>query len=95
VGGNLENPGGGRRQVEFDAMAFARSFGVTRAIELVDQITAHLLRYPIDDATRDYLITVLVGTADPADWSLDYPGAETQVKQFLVELMRLPEFQLT
>jgi hypothetical protein len=38
---------------------------------------------------------VLVGSADPDDWSLDYPGAETQVKQFLVELMRQPEFQLT
>jgi uncharacterized protein (DUF1800 family) len=95
MGGTLENPGSNRRPVEFDAMAFARSFGVAKATPLVDQITGHLLRYPLDEATRDYLITVLVGSADPDDWSLDYPGAETQVKQFLVELMRQPEFQLT
>jgi hypothetical protein len=92
MGGSFDGRGG--TQVQVDSMAFARSFGVNKAADLVDNFAAHLLRYPIDEATRDYLITVLVGTADPNDWSLNYPGAETQVKQCLVELMRLPEFQL-
>jgi hypothetical protein len=94
MGGSFDGRGGNRAQIEVDAMAFARGFGVAKAAELVDSFTTHLLRYPLDEATRDYLITVLIGTADPDDWSLDYPGAETQVKQCLVELMRLPEFQL-
>ncbi len=92
MGGSFDGRGG--TQIQVDSMAFARSFGVEKATELVDSFTAHLLRYPLDEATRDYLITVLIGTADPDDWSLNYPGAETQVKQCLVELMRLPEFQL-
>jgi hypothetical protein len=93
MGGSFDGRSG--TQIQVDSMALARSFGVSKATDLVDNFTTHLLRYPIDEATRDYLITVLVGTADPNDWSLDYPGAETQVKQCLVELMRLPEFQLT
>jgi len=95
MGGTIENPGNtNRSQIEVDAMAFARGFGVDKAADLVDGFTAHLLRYPIDEATRDFLITVLVGSADVNDWSLNYPGAETQVKQCLVQIMRLPEFQL-
>jgi len=95
MGGNIDNPGNPRfTQIEVDAMALARSFGVTKATELIDSFTAHLLRYPIDEATRDFLITVLVGSADPDDWSLNYPGADRQVKDCLVQIMRLPEFQL-
>jgi hypothetical protein len=37
---------------------------------------------------------VLIGSADPNDWSLNYPGADKQVKDCLVQIMRLPEFQL-
>ena len=95
MGGNIENPGSARlTQIDVNAMAFARSFEVNKATDLVDSFAAHLLRYPLDEATRDFLITVLVGSADPNDWSLDYPGADTQVKQCLVQIMRLPEFQL-
>jgi uncharacterized protein (DUF1800 family) len=95
MGGTIENPGNARQtQIEVDAMALARSFGVNKAADLIEAFTTHLLRYPIDEATRDFLITVLVGSADPDDWSLDYPGADTQVKQCLVQIMRLPEFQL-
>jgi len=95
MGGNINNPGNSRlTQIDVDAMAFARSFGVEKATDLIDHFTAHLLRYPIDEATRDFLITVLVGSADPDDWSLNYPGADKQVKDCLVQIMRLPEFQL-
>jgi uncharacterized protein (DUF1800 family) len=95
MGGTIENPGNTRQmQIEVDAMDLARSFGVSKATDLIEAFTAHLLRYPIDEAARDFLTTVLVGSADPDDWSLDYPGADTQVKQCLVQIMRLPEFQL-
>jgi uncharacterized protein (DUF1800 family) len=95
MGGNIENPGNARlTQIEVDAMALARSFGVDKAPDLIDSFTAHLLRYPIDEATRDFLMTVLIGSADPNDWSLNYPGADKQVKDCLVQIMRLPEFQL-
>ncbi len=95
IGGTVEAPGNtNRTQIDVDAMAFARSFGADKAPALVDGFTAHLLRYPIDEATHDFLITVLVGSADPNDWSLNYPGADRQVKDCLVQIMRLPEFQL-
>lgn len=95
MGGNINNPGNSRlTQIEVDSMALARSFGVEKADDLVDNFTAHLLRYPLDEATRDFLITVLVGTSDVDDWSINYPGADKQIKDCLVQIMRLPEFQL-
>jgi len=93
-GGTFDGRNNNRAQLEVDAMALARSFGVNKAPELVDHLTAHLLRYPIDEATRDFLITVLIGTANVDDWSLDYPGADTQVKDCLTQIIKLPEFQL-
>lgn len=95
MGGNITNPGNSRfTQIEVDAMALARTFGVEKADALVDHFTAHLLRYPVDEATRDFLITVLVGSSDVDDWSINYPGADKQIKDCLVQIMRLPEFQL-
>jgi hypothetical protein len=54
-----------------------------------------LLRLPIEQPTLDFLLEVLVGTADPNDWSLNYPGADKLVKDFLIQVVRLPEFHLT
>ena len=76
-------------------MDFARSFGLSSATELADAMASHLLRIKPDPETMEALLSALVGTADSADWSLDYPGADRQVAGFLVELVRLPEFQLT
>ena len=95
AGGNLDGLGADPSPVDFDAMGFARSFGLSGATELAHAMAAHLLRIPPDRETADFLLSVLLGTADPDDWSLDYPGADRRVSEFLVELVHLPEFHLT
>lgn len=95
VGGTIENPGGNNGPIRFDAMKFARSFGLDAARELAQAIATHLLAIPLEAEAFEALLAVLVGSADPSDWSLNYPGAEEQVRGFLVELMRQPEFHLT
>ena len=85
----------GQPYVRFDALAFARSFEITGARELAAAMIRHLLRMPISEETLDFLTTVLVGSADPDDWSLDYPGADRLVTACLVQIIRLPEFHLT
>lgn len=95
VGGTIDDPGGNGGAIVFDAMRFALSFGVTTARELAQAMAAHLLAFPLEEDAFEALLTVLVGSADPEDWSIYYPGAEQQVRSFLVELMRQPEFHLT
>jgi len=94
IGGTLDNPGGNNGLAPLDVMAFARSFGQTKARPLAQAMVEHLLAVPLVEETFEALMTVLVGSADPEDWSLDYPGAEEQVKSFLVALIRQPEFHL-
>ncbi len=94
LGGTLDNPGGNNGLAPLDVMAFARSFGQTQAQPLAQAMTEHLLAVPPAKETSAALLTVLVGSADPEDWSLDYPGAEEQVKNFLIALVRQPEFHL-
>jgi uncharacterized protein (DUF1800 family) len=95
VGGTIDNPGGNNGPIVFDAMRFALSFGITTARELAQAMAAHLLAFPLEEEAFEALLTVLVGSADPEDWSIYYPGAEEQVRSFLVELVRQPEFHLT
>ncbi|MGH7494622.1 MAG: DUF1800 domain-containing protein [bacterium] len=94
TGGRFDDPGGGRGLAPLEIMKFARSFGPTQARELAHAMADHLLAVPLAGETFEALLAVLVGTADPEDWSLDYPGAEQQVKDFLVALVRQPEFHL-
>ncbi len=94
-GGVLDNPDSNRSPIKFDAMAFARSFNLTGAQELAEAMEAHLLRLPANEASREFLLQVLLGTASPEDWSLNYPGADKLVQDFLVQLVRLPEYHLT
>ncbi len=91
----LRDPNTNEPPVRFDPLEFARSFGLSGAQELLDAMTGHLLRLPVSEQTRDSLLSVLVGTADPNDWSLEYPGADRQVKEFLIQVLRLAEHHLT
>lgn len=93
-GGLYKNPDSRRTPIKFNAMKFGSEFGISRAPELAQAMVSHLLRMPIDNETFEFLLSVLVGSADPDDWSLHYPGAERQVTEFLIQLIRLPEFQL-
>ncbi|MCG8605031.1 DUF1800 domain-containing protein [bacterium] len=81
--------------MEFDPLAFARSFGTEDARTLAQAMVDHLLRISVSEETLNFLVTTLIGTADPSDWSLDYPGADRQVQAFLVQVIRLPEYHLT
>lgn len=97
-GGNINRPDANPERVKpivVDAMAYARSFGVYRARDLVEKWIGHLLSFGVDEATKEFLLSVLIETADENDWSLDYPGAEVRVKNCLTQIVRLPEFQLT
>ncbi len=55
----------------------------------------HLVRLPLSQEQMDFLVTVLIGTANEDDWSLAYPGADRLVTECLVQLLRLPEFHLS
>ncbi len=79
---------------EFNAMDFARSFGLDSVHELAEAMTNHLLRIPISESTTDFLVSVLLGSANPEDWSLNYPRADRLVTGFLTQIVRLPEFHL-
>ncbi|MFQ5675235.1 MAG: DUF1800 family protein, partial [bacterium] len=94
-GGLYNNPDSNRSPIVFDPLKFARSFGLSGATDLAQAMVAHLVRLPISEETMSFLISVLVGSAAVDDWSLDYPGADRLVKEFLVQVTRLPEFHLT
>jgi len=98
MGGNISRPSANPNNVKpivVDAMTFARSFGVNKARELIDKWVEHLLPFALDVDTKEFLLSVLIETANEDDWSLDYPGAETRVRNCLTQLVRLPEYQLT
>jgi len=98
LGGNISRPGANPNNLKpivVEAMTFARSFGVSKARELIDKWVEHLLPFALDVDTKEFLLSVLIETAAEDDWSLDYPGAETRVRNCLTQLVRLPEFQLT
>lgn len=81
--------------VEFEPLEFARSFGIADAQGLAEAMIRHLLQISVSQETFDFLLTALLGSADPGDWSLDYPGADRFVRSFLVQVLRLPEYHLT
>lgn len=85
-----------RRQkpIRIDAMAFARSFGIDTPRELLDAWLEHLLPVPVDEATHAFLLDILLSGAAEEDWSLNYAGVEERVLRCLVQIVRLPEFQL-
>ncbi len=91
----LRDPDTGETPIEFDVMAFARSFHLEQARELARAMVNHLLRMPIPDETFEFLLSVMLGTASEDDWSLNYPGAETLIARFLIQIVRLPEFHLS
>lgn len=79
---------------EFNPMDFALSFEIDTVQELAEAMTKHLLRIPVDENTMDFLVSVLLGSANPEDWSLNYPGVKRLVSEFLIQVVRLPEFHL-
>jgi hypothetical protein len=81
--------------VGFDSVEFARSFNIAEVEALAAAMIRHLVRFDVDQETIEGLIPALLGTASPGEWTLDDPLAETRICNFLTEVIRLPEFQLT
>ena len=80
---------------QVDALAFARSFpSAENAAALVNDVCSQLLRYPLSNSKKSFLLNTLLEGASPADWSTSSPMALNRIKNFLKALMRLPEFQL-
>lgn len=86
-----------RRQkpILIDIMAFARSFQLDTPRELLTAWLEHLLPFPTDEATFSFLLDILLEGAAEQDWSLAYQGVEERITRCLVQILRLPEYQLT
>ena len=97
MGGRLDRRRYNPRQkpIGIDAMAFARDFGIDTPRELLQAWIEHLLPLDVDAVSKDFLLSVLLEGADEADWSLGYPGVEERIKNCLVQILKLPEYQLT
>ncbi|MCG8604370.1 DUF1800 family protein, partial [bacterium] len=93
-GGLFSNPDSRRSPIQFDSLKFARSFGIDDASGLAQAIVDHLLRMPLSTEALNGLFPALIGSADPSDWSLEYPGAGRMVAEFIAQIVRLPEFHL-
>ncbi len=95
VNENLTRDENDNPYITFDPLAFASSFGIETSEELAKAMIDHLIRIPVHESTFDFLFTTLLGTAAPEDWSLQYPGVEQLITDFLIQVVRLPEFHLT
>ncbi len=95
-GGRIDRPNANSRNnlVGVDVMTFARSFSEERPRQLLDLWIEHLLPIRTDDTARDLLLDILLDGATEEDWSLNYEGVETRVSRCLVQILRLPEYQL-
>jgi uncharacterized protein (DUF1800 family) len=82
------------KPIETDIMAFARSFGIDKARELLDKWIEHCMAIALDDLTKESLLSILLGGAAEEDWSLDYEGVEDRVASCITQMLRLPEYQL-
>jgi hypothetical protein len=83
------------RPIATDLMAFARSFGINGARELLNAWIEHFMVISLDELTKEALLSILLDSAAEDDWSLDYEGVEGRVAACLLAMLRLPEFQLT
>lgn len=95
-GGRIDRPNARRRNnlVGVDVMAFAHSFGEGRPRQLLDLWIEHLLPISIEEKTKELLLDILLEGATEEDWSLYYEGVENRIKSCLIQILRLPEYQL-
>jgi len=81
---------------KMDVLAFAKSFSSSeQAIQFIEDVTKLLIRFPLSQTRKDYLLATLLDGAAVYDWSTNDPQAKTRLEKFFKALMRLPEFQLS
>ncbi|MCX7874809.1 MAG: DUF1800 domain-containing protein [Melioribacteraceae bacterium] len=79
-----------------DVLTYARSYPSSEnAVEFINDITKVLFQYPLSQKRKDYLLTSLLDGTAVQNWSTYNTGASSRLSKFLIELMRLPEFQLS
>ncbi len=62
---------------------------------LVDALAERFLAVPLAAEARQAAVDVLLGGIPPYEWRADAPGADARVRECLLFLFRLPEYQLT
>lgn len=81
---------------KMDVLAFAKSFSSSeQAIQFIEDVTKLMIRFPLSQTRKDYLLATLLDGAAFYDWSTNDPQAKTRLEKFFKALMRLPEFQLS
>ncbi len=86
---------GKKLSFQVPAVSFARRFPhAEEADKLVEEVSAYLCAYPINDSRKAFLLETLLDGAELYDWSTYDPQAESRLQNFFKTLMRLAEFQL-
>jgi uncharacterized protein (DUF1800 family) len=86
---------------KMDVIAYARSFNSPgnpvseNAIQFVEAVTKQLIQFPLSQARKDTLLSIMLDGSAVYDWSTYSTGASTRLEKFFKALMRLPEFQLS
>ncbi|QJW91065.1 DUF1800 domain-containing protein [Spirosoma taeanense] len=79
-----------------NALDYARSYASSEnAIQFVNDVTGLLLRFPLSDTKRKFLLETLLDGTIAANWSTNTPMADIRIQKFLKAVMRQPEYQLT
>jgi uncharacterized protein (DUF1800 family) len=79
-----------------DALTYARSYSSSEdAVQFVNDVTEQLIRFPLSQTRKDYLLTTLLDGTTVSNWSTYVQGASTRIEKFFKALMKLPEFQLS
>ncbi len=78
-----------------DVMAMANDFSdPNNADALIDDLSAHLFGQRPTEAVRQRLLDELLQGAEPWEWSLYYPEAESRLQGLVRLALRLPDYQL-
>ncbi|MBS1493681.1 MAG: DUF1800 domain-containing protein [Bacteroidetes bacterium] len=78
-----------------DPIAFATSFPQpNNALQLVKDMSEHLIRLKISEKQLNYLLQVLLDGAIVQDWNISDPQAPNKIKKFLKAIIYMAEYQL-
>jgi len=64
------------------------------AVRFVDEVALHLLGVPPTETVRERLLDELLQGAEPWEWSIYYPEAESRLENLFRLAVRLPDYQL-
>jgi len=81
---------------KLDALTYARSYSSSeQAVQFIEDVTKQLIQFPLSQARKDSLLSIMLDGSAVYDWSTYSVGASTRLEKLFKALMRLPEFQLS